>query len=94
MLAQASKIQKPLSKVRHHENFPAWCERFLAYIEDKDRNKESEKVSEANRDAVQKKLYQETIKKKQKKNTLIAYRNQFQYTSVCQMFSVFFSISS
>ena len=43
------------------ENFPVWCERFLAYIEDKNLNVESEKVIEANRDAVQRKLYQKII---------------------------------
>ena len=36
-------------------------ERFLAYIEDKNLNVESEKVSEANRDAVQRKWYQEIL---------------------------------
>ena len=41
------------------EKFFVWCERFLAYIEDKNLNVESEKVSEANRDAVQRKVYQE-----------------------------------
>ena len=43
------------------ENVPVWCQRFLAYFEDKNLNVESEKVSEANRDAVQGKLYQEII---------------------------------
>ena len=43
------------------ENFPVRSERFLAYIEDKNLNVESEKVSEANRDAIQRKLYQEVI---------------------------------
>ena len=43
------------------ENFPVWCEPFLAYIEDKNLNVESEKVTEANRDAVQRKLYQKII---------------------------------
>ena len=43
------------------ENVPVCFERFLAYIEDKNLNVESEKVSEANRDAAQRKLYQETI---------------------------------
>ena len=43
------------------DNFPVWCERFLAYIEDKNLNVESEKVSEVNRDAVLRKFYQEII---------------------------------
>ena len=43
------------------ENFPGWCERFLAYIEVKYLNLESEKIKEASRDAVQRKLYQEII---------------------------------
>ena len=43
------------------ENFPVWCERFLAYIEDKNLKVESEKVTEANKDPVQRKLYQEII---------------------------------
>ena len=43
------------------ESFPEWCERFLAYIEDKNLNVESEKVSEANRDAIQRKLDQKII---------------------------------
>ena len=38
-----------------------WCERFLAYIEDQNLNVESERVSEASRDAVQRKLCQEII---------------------------------
>ena len=36
-------------------------EQFLAYIEDKNLNVESEKVSEAIRDAVQRKWYQEIL---------------------------------
>ena len=39
------------------EIFPVWCERFVADIEVKNLNVESEKV----RDAVQRKLYQEII---------------------------------
>ena len=42
-------------------NFLEWCERFLAHSQDKNLNVESEKVSEANRDAIQRKLYQEII---------------------------------
>ena len=34
------------------EIFPEWCERFLSYIEDKNLNVESEKISEANRDGI------------------------------------------
>ena len=37
------------------------CERLLAYIEDEKPNVKSEKISEANRDAIQRKLYQEII---------------------------------
>ena len=43
------------------ENFFLWCEQFLAYFEDKNLNVESEKVSEANRDDVQRKWYQEIL---------------------------------
>ena len=43
------------------ESFPVWCERFLEYIENKNLNVESEKISETNRDAVQRKLYQVII---------------------------------
>ena len=40
------------------QKFPVGCEQFLAHIEDKNLSVESEKVSEANRDTVQRKLYQ------------------------------------
>ena len=53
-----SEQKKLLIFKRKPENFLVW---FLAYIENKSLNVQSEKVSEANRDAVQRKLYQEII---------------------------------
>ena len=61
ILMDSEKKKKLLIFNQKPDNFPEWCEELLAYTKIGSVNLNSEKYSEANKDAVQRKVYQEFI---------------------------------